>query len=150
MLSWSDAPTCFQDFFPTSLLSTIYSSILAPPSDSEATHCRLSVSSVFQLTWAGPRGGDGLSLNKNFKLNFFLETLFLVKNLKCSENEAITYHSLPGWSRQRCLRRSCGVCRCKDRSQDFQRAWSWCWRSSSWLLWWSEQNYLGVNIWYQV
>merc|ERR1719180_641797 len=61
MLVWALLPTCFHDFLPTSFLSTMYSSILAPPSDSGVTHCRLRVSSVFQVTWAGPRGGEGLS-----------------------------------------------------------------------------------------
>jgi hypothetical protein len=54
-------PTCFQDFLPTSRLSTMYCVMAAPPSLSGTFHRSSIDPSDFHSTAAGPRGGDGLS-----------------------------------------------------------------------------------------
>ncbi len=77
---------------PTSFRSTMYSSTLAPPSDSGASHWSCRVSCVRHSTPAGPRGGDGLSANRQKTSDYifirishcsfsFISERFYTKNL---------------------------------------------------------------------
>jgi hypothetical protein len=80
-------PTFCHAFLPTSLLSTRYSRILEPPSDSDACHLIVRDVSVIPVISKGPRGGDGgsvVSTREHYKtLEHVVQLTILTLNDDC-------------------------------------------------------------------